>query len=197
MARPRAPRGQARARVIEAALGLFAETGFSGTSLQMIAERLGVTKAAVYYQFRAKEEIVLAVLDDALAEMSQLADAAEAAGTAGAGRDAEQAAVRSLLPGLVDLTLNHRHALVALARDPQFVRIVEEHPDFRSVIERVHRLLLGPAPDVRRRVAVSLIGTGLSHVSVDPELADLDDAALREHLLGLAEGLLLGGGAGD
>lgn len=181
MARPRAPRGQARARVIDAALGLFAETGFSGTSLQMIAERLGVTKAAVYYQFRAKEDIVLAVLDDALAAMSELVETAERAG-----------GVRVLLPGLVDLTLTHRHALVALARDPQFVRIVEEHPDFQSVIERVQRVLLGPAPDVRRRVAVSLIGTGLSHVSVDPELADLDDAELRRHLLGLVEELLLG-----
>ncbi|NUR16364.1 MAG: helix-turn-helix transcriptional regulator, partial [Dermatophilaceae bacterium] len=60
MARPQSPRGQGRRRVIDAAVELFAEHGVSGTSLQMIADHLGVTKAAVYYQFHAKEDIVLA-----------------------------------------------------------------------------------------------------------------------------------------
>jgi AcrR family transcriptional regulator len=40
----------ARTQVIEAALALFAEHGIDGTSLQMIADAMGVTKAAVYHQ---------------------------------------------------------------------------------------------------------------------------------------------------
>ena len=35
----------------------------NGTSLQMIADAMGVTKAAVYHQFHTKEEIVLAVAE--------------------------------------------------------------------------------------------------------------------------------------
>jgi hypothetical protein len=44
------PNTPAQTRVIEAALALFAEHGISGTSLQMIADAIGVTKAAVYHQ---------------------------------------------------------------------------------------------------------------------------------------------------
>ena len=47
--------------MLDAALALFADNGVSGTSLQMIADAVGITKAAVYHQFRTKEQIVLAV----------------------------------------------------------------------------------------------------------------------------------------
>src|SRR5262249_57471431 len=57
----------AQTRVIEAAVDLFAEHGISGTSLQMIADALGVTKAAVYHQYNTKEEIILAVAQLVLA----------------------------------------------------------------------------------------------------------------------------------
>ncbi|WP_156765397.1 TetR/AcrR family transcriptional regulator, partial [Mycobacterium sp. 1245852.3] len=48
----------ARTRVLDAALDLIANHGVSGTSLQMIADAVGITKAAVYHQFRTKEQIV-------------------------------------------------------------------------------------------------------------------------------------------
>src|SRR6266700_5080217 len=50
------PLTPAKARIIAAASGLFAEHGVGGTSLQMIADAIGVTKAAVYHQFKAKDE---------------------------------------------------------------------------------------------------------------------------------------------
>ncbi|HSZ37995.1 MAG TPA: helix-turn-helix domain-containing protein, partial [Acidimicrobiales bacterium] len=50
----------AQVRTAGVALDLFGEHSVSGTSLQMIADVLGVTKAAVYHQFRTKEAIVVA-----------------------------------------------------------------------------------------------------------------------------------------
>jgi AcrR family transcriptional regulator len=47
-----------RVRIQAIALELFTEQGYDKTSLREIAERLGVTKAALYYHFRSKEEIV-------------------------------------------------------------------------------------------------------------------------------------------
>src|SRR5215831_11140152 len=47
-----------RARAQSIALELFAEQGYEKTSLREIAERLGVTKAALYYHFKSKEDIV-------------------------------------------------------------------------------------------------------------------------------------------
>jgi AcrR family transcriptional regulator len=49
------PRTAAQTRVLDAALDLISEHGVSGTSLQMIADAVGVTKAAVYHQFKTKE----------------------------------------------------------------------------------------------------------------------------------------------
>src|SRR3954467_6373174 len=101
MARPQAPRGQGRGRVLAAALDLFAEHGVSGTSLQMIADRLGVTKAAVYHQFATKDEIVLAVVEPALDRLAQICDTAEAERGQAARRDAA-------LAGVVDVVVTYR-----------------------------------------------------------------------------------------
>ena len=60
-------RTAAQTRVLDAALKLIAEHGVSGTSLQMIADAMGVTKAAVYRQFKTKEEIVIAITERELA----------------------------------------------------------------------------------------------------------------------------------
>ena len=43
------------------ALDLFTEQGYDGTSLRQIAEQLGVTKAALYYHFESKEDILMAL----------------------------------------------------------------------------------------------------------------------------------------
>ena len=53
----------AQLRIITAAFDLFARHGVSGTSLQMIADSIGVTKAAVYHQYPTKDEIVIAVAE--------------------------------------------------------------------------------------------------------------------------------------
>lgn len=50
-----------RERILDVALDLFIEKGFDRTSLREIAERLGVTKAALYYHFASKDDILMAL----------------------------------------------------------------------------------------------------------------------------------------
>ena len=50
-----------RERILDVALDLFIENGFDKTSLREIAEQLGVTKAALYYHFASKEDILMAL----------------------------------------------------------------------------------------------------------------------------------------
>jgi AcrR family transcriptional regulator len=57
-------RGNTRQRIQDVALELFAEQGYEKTSLREIAEHLDVTKAALYYHFRTKEEIIVSLFDD-------------------------------------------------------------------------------------------------------------------------------------
>jgi AcrR family transcriptional regulator len=61
-----------RSRLRELALELFAEQGYEKTSLREIAERLGVTKAALYYYFKSKEDIVRSLVEDYYAELDTL-----------------------------------------------------------------------------------------------------------------------------
>ncbi|WP_030421964.1 helix-turn-helix domain-containing protein [Streptomyces sp. SCSIO 75703] len=57
-------RGDTRQRIQDVALELFAEQGYEKTSLREIAERLDVTKAALYYHFKTKEEILVGIFED-------------------------------------------------------------------------------------------------------------------------------------
>jgi AcrR family transcriptional regulator len=61
-----------RSRLRELALRLFAEQGYEKTSLREIAEQLGVTKAALYYYFKSKEDIVRSLVEDYVAELDEL-----------------------------------------------------------------------------------------------------------------------------
>ena len=48
-----------RERILDIALELFINQGYDKTSLRDIAERLGITKAALYYHFERKQDILL------------------------------------------------------------------------------------------------------------------------------------------
>lgn len=50
-----------RQRILDVALDLFTEQGYDGTSLREIAEQLSITKAAIYYYFESKEDILMAL----------------------------------------------------------------------------------------------------------------------------------------
>jgi AcrR family transcriptional regulator len=50
-----------RERILDAALDLFIEKGYDKTTLREIAEQLGFTKAALYYHFPGKKDILLAL----------------------------------------------------------------------------------------------------------------------------------------
>ena len=61
-----------RTRIQQVALELFTEHGYEATSLREIAERLGVTKAALYYHFKSKDEIIASLMADQVAMVEQL-----------------------------------------------------------------------------------------------------------------------------
>ncbi|MCW7945522.1 TetR family transcriptional regulator [Streptomyces hygroscopicus] len=65
-------RGDTRQRIQDVALELFAEQGYEKTSLREIAERLDVTKAALYYHFKTKEEILVSIFEDLTRPMDEL-----------------------------------------------------------------------------------------------------------------------------
>ncbi len=75
-----------RARIVEEASRLFYERGFTGTTLDAIAERLEVTKPFIYQFFDGKHAILAAVVDREITRVIELLDAAQARAGSVAGQ---------------------------------------------------------------------------------------------------------------
>jgi AcrR family transcriptional regulator len=173
----------AQTRIIEAALVLFAERGISGTSLQMIADAIGVTKAAVYHVYNTKDEIILAVAQVVLARLEAAVTAAEAERSRSRAREV-------LIAAMIDLAVERRRMASVLQRDPVMLRFLEEHEPFRRVMERVNRVLMGGTSDARARVQAAMFASAIAGAVIHPLVVSLDDESLRSQLLKQARKLL-------
>ena len=172
-----------RRRTIDVALELFARHGVGGTSLQMIADELGVTKAAVYHQFRTKDEIITAAGEVELARLLPVLEAAEAQRSVRAQREV-------LLEGMVDLAVHGRRTVGSILRDPAVVSFFVKHEMFRDVMRRLRRVLIGDDRSPEARVRPALLIAAISGAVLHPFVADVDDETLRAELLHLGRRFL-------
>jgi AcrR family transcriptional regulator len=178
------PRGDASApQVVAAALRLFSAHGVAGTSLQMIADELGVAKAAVYHRFRTKEQIVLAVLAPAFEEFATLLDAAAALPPADRARH--------LVDALAHHCVTHRSLYAVMLGDVTVAAMRRDTPDQDEIFRRLRDTLAGPAPTPRSTVHAAMFLSGLMAPPVDHDLHTIDDAEV-EIAVAQAGYLLLG-----
>jgi AcrR family transcriptional regulator len=178
-----APHSVAQRRVIQAALVLFAQHGIGGTSLQRIADAIGVTKAAVYHQYNTKNEIVVAVAEVVLTGL--------AAAVADAEAERSRSRARELLvAGMIDLAVEQRQMAGILQRDPVMLRFLHEHAPFRHVMERANRVLMGGASEPGARVLAAVLAAAIAGAVIHPLVLDLDDETLRSQLRKQARKLL-------
>jgi AcrR family transcriptional regulator len=160
-----------RQQILETAQRLFAELGYDATSLQMIADEMGLTKAAVYYHFPAKSDILHAAMQPGLMRLAALVE--EAAAMRG-----RRARMEHLVNGFVEFLVRNRHYAVMAVIDPAAKRhkLADEPMTMRR---RTLTMLYGDHPTGAERLgfnAVFYIPESL------PELAGLSDAELRETL---------------
>jgi AcrR family transcriptional regulator len=175
-------RSATQRRTIDAALKLFGKHGVSGTSLQMIADSVGLTKASIYYQFATKEEIVLAATEEPLARIAAAIDAAESAPDPDSALDA-------ILPVLVDQAVESRAIARFLQTDPEIVRIMAEHKRYRLLMERRDAILQRGRDTPETRVRAATVVAVLA-APAQPLVAGLDDDTLRDLLTELAREIL-------
>ncbi|MGH4033096.1 TetR/AcrR family transcriptional regulator [Actinomycetota bacterium Odt1-20B] len=137
-------RTDTRQRAQRVALQLFAEYGYEGASLRMIADRLKITKAALYYHYKSKEDILAAVLQDFSTSVAELVDWGERQPPGPETR-------RELLSRYAELTKTGVTAAARLLQDndPSY----EDQPlctEARAHVRALFGLLTGPgapAPD--------------------------------------------------
>jgi AcrR family transcriptional regulator len=150
VAKPAASAKGTRERILDIALDLFIEKGFDKTSLREIAERLGFSKAALYYHFASKDDILLAL-------HYRLHDSLKGA-LGSVHRDPSVASWAALLDGLIDQMLANRRLFVLHERNRAAFEHLHaegheaEHEDFE---EDFRQMLADESVPLRDRVRMA------------------------------------------
>ena len=168
-------------RILDAALALFSEHGFDGTTLQQIADRLGVTKAALYYYFKSKDALLDALITPAITDLEQLLDEHEAAADTPARR-------RQFMQGYLDYLLRHRRLIAYISRDLATLAHPAIAAGNRERRARLEAMLLGDAVDFQQQVRVAMTFGGIQ--AAIAQYPDVADSELRAALLDAAGSLL-------
>jgi AcrR family transcriptional regulator len=178
-------REDTRTRIQEIALRLFTEQGYEATSLREIAEELGVTKAALYYHFKTKDDIVASLVELRIAEVQELIDWAR-------GLPKTPETRRELLDRYARTLKESRHAQVVgfLERNQTALR---DHPTVAQMREAILALTAEmsepgatPAERISRSLAVFALHAGKWLTPVD----DLSDDEIDKASLEVATRLL-------
>jgi AcrR family transcriptional regulator len=147
---PHGRRGDTRARIQQLALELFAEQGYEGTSLREIAERLGVTKAALYYHFKSKEDIVDSFTEDYFDQIDELI-------AWGQEQPRSPETAHELLDRYVGIVMEGSEVFRFLHRNQAMVHGAQESKahrfeQFRPKIGALLNIIAGPDAPARTRV---------------------------------------------
>lgn len=141
-------------RISEAALDVLADQGIAGFTIEAVAQRAGVGKAAIYRRYAGRDEVLSAALD-------RMRDDSPLAWGDGSARERLVAA----LDGIRSPMTQTRGGRVMA----QVISAGAQHPDFLATF---YDRVLGP----RRRALVGILREGVEEGWVDPE-AELDAVA--------------------
>ncbi|HEY9389689.1 MAG TPA: helix-turn-helix domain-containing protein [Mycobacteriales bacterium] len=144
--------GGTRARIQAVALDLFVEQGYDKTSLREIADRLGVTKAALYYHFRTKDDIVSSFVQDFLDELEEIIDW-------GRTQPVTDATRQEVIRRYAEVVLRRQTAMRFFQQNPSAERVTIGSR-FRDRMTALRGLLVAPdAPLTQRIRALAAVAT--------------------------------------
>jgi AcrR family transcriptional regulator len=172
---PAGRRGDTRARIQQVALELFAEQGYERTSLREVAERLGVTKAALYYHFKSKEDIVRSFTEDYFSRIDALI-------AWGRQQPAGEQTARELLDRYIDVVMESGEVFRFLERNQATIHGTEDgkhrFTQFRPRLGALMEIITGPDAPLRSRIraaaAIFAVSTSCHFFLKDGPEAELD-----------------------
>jgi AcrR family transcriptional regulator len=105
---------ESKKRILNAAVKIFSEYGYKGTSMRMIAKRARISVGGVYLYFKSKDDLYLSLLRTRLDDLtSKTAEALKDV------RDPAEA-IMTFLTLRFNYAREHRELILALGRDPGF-----------------------------------------------------------------------------
>ncbi|MEV0150506.1 MULTISPECIES: helix-turn-helix domain-containing protein [unclassified Nonomuraea] len=164
MARP----SDTKQRIQGVARELFARQGVQRTSLQEIADRLGITKPALYYHFSSREELVRSIVQPIIDEEEAFLAAQEAL---------DEVEPRALLEGYFDFHYRHRADMVLMLSELTTLAdlgLITLVLDWRR---RLAKLLHGPEPTLEQAARAVIAFGGIQDCTI--QFADVPKDELR------------------
>lgn len=155
-------------RILDVARELFARQGVQRTSLQEIADRLGITKPALYYHFSSREELVRSIVQPIIEEEEAFLAAQEAL------REVDP---RALLEAYFDFHHRHRREVVLMLSELTTLAdlgLIELVMDWRR---RLGALLHGPEPTLEQAARAVIAFGGIQDCTI--QFADEPKDELR------------------
>ena len=164
---------QATQRIIEAALGVFAEKGYHETTIEDVADRLGVSEGAIYLYFKSKRELFKAIGESGERQIKQIIPSS---------MEAEDP-VKSFIDSAVKLSEQYESSyglifelLAEASRDASLKRI------FREDFDEDCRTVAGFLKELRKR---NLIGTSTDVHSISMGLLALFYGYVISRVIGI------------
>jgi AcrR family transcriptional regulator len=142
----------------------------------MIADEMGLTKAAVYHHFHTREELLRDLAEPARVDMHAVIEAASAQRT-------PNARAEHMLTGFVDLALRHRKLAAMLAADQAIVHLFRNQGHYDEMVGRPLALLAGSTPDPAGRINAAVALAGIASTAGRELTGDLADDTARQHLV--------------
>ncbi|MBE1484379.1 TetR/AcrR family transcriptional regulator [Plantactinospora soyae] len=173
-------------RIRAVALALFTTHGYEQTSLREIADRVGITKASLYYHHPSKQALLIAIVEPLLTEWRMMVER-----LAAAPHTPEH--VRDVLGECLDTMLRHRDACALFARDvPALLTAVGPIlVEAKELGTRMNAWLAGPDPSLADRVrafaATEVLNSALASAVMLPSVPQDE---LRATLLDAAAAVL-------
>jgi AcrR family transcriptional regulator len=146
-----------RERILAAALELIAEKGFAATSTRELSERLGFTKAALYYHFRTKEDLLVALVEPGIQQFRDLLQ--RSASTTEAAR-------RDLLDGYLAVVISNLDLTRVLSSEPAVGQIERLTRLSRPLYEELIKRLIGREPVDATDAARAHVALGGIHAAL-------------------------------
>ena len=146
------PRSDTRQRIQEVARDLFARQGVQRTSLQDIADKLGITKPALYYHFDSREDLVRSIVAPLIDEGEQFVADQENLGHTDA---------RELLEGYFDFHYRHRQDLVLVLAELTMLADLGLIDKVLAWRDRLGKLVFGARPTLAQSTRAVVAFGGL------------------------------------
>jgi AcrR family transcriptional regulator len=146
------PRSGTRQRIQEVARDLFLQQGVQRTSLQDIADKLGITKPALYYHFASREELVRSILVPLIDEGERFVAEQESRGDVDA---------REVLEGYFDFHYRHREDLVLVLAELTMLADLGLIDKVLAWRDRLGKLVFGATPTLAQSTRAVVAFGGL------------------------------------